>query len=77
MVLPGWKTMLFFAIMGAVTVVTKYMGIEVPPDVAALLTEEQISKLSGHGQEIYLWITIVGGFFFRSITNSPVFKKPE
>ncbi len=77
MVLPGWKTMLFFAIMATVAVVTKYTGIEVPSDIAALLTEEQINKLSGHGQEIYLWITIGGGFFFRTITNSPIFKKPE
>ena len=75
MVLPGWKTFLFFGIMAVVATFQQYTGVEVPADIAEKLTEEEIRELAGHGEAIVNWVLIVGGFFFRFITKSAPFKK--
>ena len=74
MVMPGWKTFLFFAIMAVVAGIKEFAGVEIPVEIAEKLTEDQIRTLAEQGQSITQWVLIVGGFFFRSITNSPVFK---
>lgn len=70
----GWKTYIFFAIMAIVGLYSKFSGIEIPPEIAEKLTQDQIDLLINKGTDIYYWITIVGGFFFRSITKSAPFK---
>lgn len=77
MVLPGWKTFLFFGIMALVAGVRQYTGAEIPVDIAEKLTEEEIRGIADKGQYIIQWVLIVGGFFFRLITNSKPFKKSE
>jgi hypothetical protein len=75
MVLPGWKSFLFFSIMAVVMGIKQWTGAEIPPEIAEKLTEEEIRQLAEKGQYIVNWITIVGGYFFRAITTSPIFKK--
>jgi hypothetical protein len=74
MVLPGWKTFLFFAIMAGVAGFKQWAGIEIPAEIAEKLTEEEIRMVSDKGEYIVKWVLIVGGFFFRSITKTEVFK---
>jgi hypothetical protein len=74
MVLPGWKTFLFFALMAGVAGFKQWTGIEIPPEIAEKLTEEEIRMVSDKGEYIVKWILIVGGFAFRTLTKSPIFK---
>ena len=70
MIIPGWKTLLFFAIMGVVLAFKQFVGVEIPPEIAEKLTEAEINKLADMGSYIYEWITIVGGFFFLLVEMS-------
>lgn len=75
MVLPGWKTFLFFGVMAIVVGFQQFTGVEVPADVAEKLTEEEIRTIADKGEYIVKWLLIVGGFFFRAITKTAPLKK--
>jgi hypothetical protein len=75
MVMPGYKTFIFFGVMALVAILMKYTGADIPPELAELLTEEQIKEIAGKGESVVNWILIVGGIIFRMMTKTPPLSK--
>jgi hypothetical protein len=75
MVMPGYKTFIFFGVMALVAILMKYTGTDIPPELAELLTEEQIKEIAGKGESVVNWILIVGGIIFRMMTKTPPLSK--
>ena len=73
--LKGWKTIIFSTLMGAIMIVK---GIATPEDAANAPTGEQVTQALDMFELVYGLAVMAGGWFFRAVTNSPIFnKEPE
>ena len=71
-VLKGWKTLAFATIPGLVLIVRGWTTGE----IAAEAPSGEVIQTAMDAFEVVMgFVVLIGGWVFRALTNSPIFKK--